>query len=450
MRFVDLVATSLTSLWQRKVRTSLTVLGVTIGTISVVVMISLGLGLTKSQYDAIESLGSLKQVLVHGTPNDPTGRTKPPRMDDKLARTLAGYDGVVHVVPVYQTSITVKVGRFQSWGQVVGIPRESLEWLDLELAEGELPGSRDLEIAAGHMVAENLYVERTGESFRDSGEELVGRKVTLDFVDDGFFGEQQEEPNKPKLKPLQAKISSSIAGPEGSYTETSDTLLVDLEVLRKAMAKTNQGKALPGQETDSQGRQKGTFTYSMFKVVTGDIKDTEPLLKTLRDEGYQADAPIEWIKQTEKQLAQVQAIFGGIGAISLLVAAIGIANTMMMSVYERTREVGVMKVLGASLRDIRLLFLIEAAGIGFVGGVIGILGSLLASAALNSPGGVELLGPALGINGSVPSENLTMSVIPLWLVGATLLFATVIGTVAGVLPAHRATRLSALEAIRSQ
>ena len=136
--------------------------------------------------------------------------------------------------------------------------------------------------------------------------------------------------------------------------------------------------------------------------------------------------------------------------MSLLVAAIGIANTMMMSVYERTREIGVMKVLGASLRDIRLLFLIEAAGIGFIGGVLGILGSLLASAGLNSPAGVELLAPALGVGGGISTSTLTMSVIPLWLAGTTLVFATVIGTVAGLLPAHRATRLSALDAIRSQ
>ena len=449
MRFGDLVATSLASLWQRKVRTSLTVLGVMIGTISVVVMISMGLGLTKSQYDTIESMGSLKQVLVQSGPNDPSGRTKPPRMDDRMAQILSTYDGVVHVIPVYQTAMTMKVGKFQAWTQVFGVPRESMELLKLDLAQGELPASQGLEVTVGHMIPDGLLAERTGESFLDSGEELVGQKVTLEFVENGFVDEKSES-EAPKLKPLSATVSGSIAGPKGTYTETSDILLVDLEVLKKAMAKANQGKALPSQDTNSQGRPKGTFTYTMFKVVTEDLKDTETLLKTLKDEGYGAQAPIEWIKETEKQLAQIQAIFGGIGAVSLLVAAIGIANTMMMSVYERTREIGVMKVLGASLRDIRLLFLIEAAGIGFIGGVLGILGSLLASAGLNSPAGVELLAPALGVGGGISTSTLTMSVIPLWLAGTTLVFATVIGTVAGLLPAHRATRLSALDAIRSQ
>ncbi|RRD03810.1 ABC transporter permease [Arachnia propionica] len=446
MRFGDLVATSLTSLWQRKVRTFLTVLGVMIGTISVVVMISLGLGLTKSLHDSIAAQGSLKEVLVQNNPFTQGSSKKLPRMDDRLAQTFATYEGVAHVIPVYRTYLPVKVGKYRGEFEVVAVPRESLGRMDLEIARGSAPGQHGLEVLVGHQVAEALRTANGRESFLDSGEDIVGQELTLEFFDHGSAEEQTSAP--PRLKPLRSTVSGSIAG-HGSYSETSTILVVELESLKQEMDKRNRGRALPEQPTDSQGRQKGTFTYSTLKVVAKDIKDTEGLLVRLKDEGYEAYALIEWIKESEKQLTQVQAIFGGIGAMSLLVAAIGIANTMMMSVYERTREIGVMKVLGASLRDIRFLFLVEAAGIGFIGGVLGILGSFLASAGLNSPAGAELLAPALGIGG-VPGDTLTMSVIPPWLAGTTLLFATVIGTVAGLLPAHRATRLSALDAIRSQ
>lgn len=107
-----------------------------------------------------------------------------------------------------------------------------------------------------------------------------------------------------------------------------------------------------------------------------------------------------------------------------------------------------MKVLGAALRDIRALFLFEAAGIGLIGGVTGIIGSYATSAVLNntmSQGDGGLL-RELGLG----SEGTPLSIIPLWLTGATLVFATLIGTIAGLIPAHRATRLSALDAIRNQ
>ena len=81
---------------------------------------------------------------------------------------------------------------------------------------------------------------------------------------------------------------------------------------------------------------------------------------------------MEWLEQSKQQSNMIQAALGGIGAVSLLVAAIGIANTMMMSIYERTKEIGVLKVLGCSLATIRNMFLIEAGFIGFMGGLIGL------------------------------------------------------------------------------
>ena len=141
----------------------------------------------------------------------------------------------------------------------------------------------------------------------------------------------------------------------------------------------------------------------------------------------------------QKQFAMVQALLGGIGAVSLFVAAIGIANTMMMSIYERTKEIGVIKVLGCSLRNIKTMFLMEAGFIGFIGGVIGNILSFLMSVAINflvaKSGGV-------GLDGN-------LSYIPLWLVLASMGFAVFVGMAAGYFPALRAMRLSPLAAIRN-
>ena len=246
----------------------------------------------------------------------------------------------------------------------------------------------------------------------------------------------------PQPKKVSAVVSGLLNGEPGVYTMDSVSIFADLDETVKALKKANPGKALPGQDTNSEGRPTGTFLYSRFVLETDSVEDAEALHKLTRELGYDAQADIEWIKQVQQQALLIQAVFGGIGAISLLVAAIGIANTMMMSVYERTKEIGVMKVLGARLGDIRKLFLLEAAGIGFFGGLLGTALSLLLSGLLN-----DALGPTLG-NGMGGSAT-TISIIPGWLLLAGIGFATFIGTVAGLLPAQRAMRLSALEAIRN-
>ena len=149
---------------------------------------------------------------------------------------------------------------------------------------------------------------------------------------------------------------------------------------------------------------------------------------------------VEYINGMKKTLGMVQAVLGGIGAVSLLVAAIGIANTMMMAIYERTKEIGVMKVIGCSLKNIRQLFLLEAAFIGFIGGVAGNVLSLIISAVINV---------------LIPGENLwgtegNISYIPIWLMLASMGFAVLVGMAAGYFPAVRAMKLSPLAAIRNE
>ncbi|MBP5750061.1 MAG: FtsX-like permease family protein, partial [Firmicutes bacterium] len=133
----------------------------------------------------------------------------------------------------------------------------------------------------------------------------------------------------------------------------------------------------------------------------------------------------------------------GIGGISLLVAAIGIANTLIMSLYERTREISVMKVIGASLKDIRKMFQLEAGMIGFGGGVIGILLSYGISYVMNH----FLAGTIAGAIGGMGSK---VSVIPWWLTLAALAFATFIGVISGYSPAQRAMNMSVLEGLKNE
>ena len=155
---------------------------------------------------------------------------------------------------------------------------------------------------------------------------------------------------------------------------------------------------------------------------------------------YRVSTNAEYLQSAQREFAMVEAVLGGIGAVSLFVAAIGIANTMMMSIYERTKEIGVIKVLGCSLRNIKQMFLLEAAFIGFIGGVLGNLLSFLLSFGINVVTG----------NGSAMGLDSNISYIPVWLVMASMGFAVLVGMIAGYFPALRAMKLSPLAAIRNE
>lgn len=156
--------------------------------------------------------------------------------------------------------------------------------------------------------------------------------------------------------------------------------------------------------------------------------------------GFQVQSQIDWLESSKQQSDMVQAVLGGIGAVSLFVAAIGIANTMMMSIYERTKEIGVMKVLGCDMGNIRNMFLIESGFIGFMGGVLGIGLSYGVSLLINKFVGAQAL---TGMAGD-------LSRVPPWLSLAAVAFAIFVGMAAGFMPAMRAMKLSPLAAIRNE
>ena len=161
-------------------------------------------------------------------------------------------------------------------------------------------------------------------------------------------------------------------------------------------------------------------------------------MKSIQDMGFSASSNKDLIDSAQKSLQIVELVLGGIGMVAFLVAAIGIANTMMMSTYERTKEIGVMKVLGCDMRDIQKLFLAEAGFIGLIGGLVGLVMTYGISIVLN-----HFTANMDGINGNI-------SVIPWWLALAAVAFSTLMGMIAGYFPARRAMKLSPLAAIHTE
>ena len=189
---------------------------------------------------------------------------------------------------------------------------------------------------------------------------------------------------------------------------------------------------------------------------------------------YKAKDLMEQAQQIQELSSSTNTMLIWIAGISLIVGGIGVMNIMLVSVTERTREIGVMKVLGCEIGNIRRMFLIESGMIGFIGGVAGTILSYIISFGMNNMTmivyGLNTLLMKLGINATIDLSSLmgssdsmyygggmymsdsgsgtVMSIIPIWLVLAAIGFAVVVGLLSGIVPASRAVRISALEAIR--
>lgn len=470
MRWSDLLRMSISSLKRRKLRTFLTVLGVVIGTASIVVMISLGLGLQESMYQEVEKSGGATGITVTGKQEEGTGNRgmsseqeeAKKYITDDVIKELAALNHVRSAEPVLNLSAVALKGRYEGSLEICGMTQEGLRALNLELKDGGSlpdPDSSQLELVYGNAVLSNFYDRGTGKTFWDTGEtpdiDLEKDALFLILDQSAYYesqnnastngtsgaetGTDQGTVKKTAPKKYVVKGSGVIEGDVDSYSTNSFYTYCDIGKLKEYLQKEFRGRAIPGQPTTKSGKPYSKFVYSSAKVQADDMEHVEELSNTIRSLGYNVQTNMEYIDSMKKQFAMVQAVLGGIGAVSLLVAAIGIANTMMMSIYERTKEIGVMKVIGCGLKNIRQLFLLEAGFIGLTGGVIGNLLSLAMSAVIN----MLVSGRSMGVTGNI-------SCIPLWLVLLSIGFAVLVGTAAGYFPARRAMRLSPLAAIRGE
>ncbi len=467
MNWMDLLRMSSSNLRRRKLRTFLTVLGVVIGTASIVVMISLGLGMQQSMYKEIEEFGGLTTVKVYGANGsdsmmygfEDVGQEESEEyVDDACLDKFKKLDHVVGVEPVYSMDAMFVKGSYEGYAQLLAMTPEGLKKRNIKLSRGTLPknNSGQLELIYGNQIITSFTEKGTGSSYWETGElpdiDLAKDSMFLILDQDAYYSSQEqsgfgmdgdvsEDGSTESSKPAQKHVVRAcglVAGGLDDYSANCYYVFCDLDTLKKVLQKEFAGRVIPGQPQTKNGKPMKEFCYSYAELEVDDKDNVTAVTNQLKEMGYSVETNMEYMESMEKQMAIIQAVLGGIGAVSLFVAAIGIANTMMMSIYERTKEIGVMKVLGCSLKNIRGMFLMEAGFIGIFGGIIGNMLSLLMSLAINF-----LAGKAQMLDG----ENI--SYIPPWLMLASVGFAMMVGIIAGYFPAKRAMKLSPLEAIRN-
>ncbi|MCR4441728.1 MAG: ABC transporter permease [Peptococcaceae bacterium] len=467
MNRFDLLGLAQKNLWRRKIRTILTTLGVVIGTTSIVVMLSLGIGLNEMQRQNMERWGSLtmirvQQGMIFDDEGNPLKEGK--QLNDEAVEELKGMEGVVAVSPAYYFGGEARFGRKRGSLTLVGLEPETMAKLEFTAWQGRLLEENDRNVmVVGKDVINRFRDEAFIRMMREG--RITGQRLTQ--------GEEQDPSEMLNQRVSMTMYTGNrenkrlfnflvVGILEGERTENSSEAFVPIEDLRRmrrymstgnqgTITRVVQGKAMVSRSATGMvssrqnAAQRDPDAYDYILVRAGNVEQSRELSETIKKLGYSTWSMVDQLEGIEKTSRTIQAILGGIGSITLLVAALGITNTMIMSIYERTREIGIMKVIGASFRDIHALFLAEAGLIGFFGGAFGLVVSYVVSYVINQ------LSRDFMNRGMPPGAETTgISLIPPWLALFALAFSVMVGIAAGLYPAYRAVRLSPINAIRNE
>lgn len=446
MKISDLIKMGLRNLGRRKARTALTVVGIVIGTISIVVMVSIGVGMNQSFREQLLEFGSVTAITMnknqysYDASGNYEGESKQ-KLDDKLIEKLKAIPHVKSVSPLIVMNFKLKSGSYETNTQVNVMDASAFAAMDFPALKngGDYTKSSSrakMKVWAGSEVF-SYFHNTMSQEFRPK--KIDPEKARITMAIDDYELQSYDDKGNPTVTSKEYSTEVEIFDAK-EYSEYSWTMYMDksqfINIYKEHI------KQLPADKR--RKAEKKLKEYDTIRINADSMENVKAIQDTIKEMGYKSSSMSDMTQQLENFSKTVQMVLGGVGAVAMLVAAISIANTMIMSIYERTKEIGVMKVLGCQISDIKRLFLFEAAMLGLIGGIIGIILSYGASAALNSIGGG--FGSLLGIGG----ENSKLSIIPIWLPVMAASFAMMVGVVSGYYPASRATKISAIEAMKNE
>jgi putative ABC transport system permease protein len=391
MNLLELLRLALSRLRTSRLRAALTMLGVVIGVASVVALVGVGQGTTSNITSRLASLGTNLLTI------SPTGNSAHPlTLDD--ADAIGKLDGVAAVAPELQTSATVTVGTQSTTTSIVGTSADYAQVRAYDVWQGSF--LTDASVETGLRVA---VLGATTASDLNLDATAVGTTVSIDGLPFQVIGI------------LQPKGGSGFNNPD-------DQVLVPIAAVHKYFIAGNDVRTIGVSVTSDDQMTNVT------NAVTALLRDRHELSATDTAD-FQVFNQTQLLDAASSISATLTLLLGGIASISLIVGGIGIMNIMLVSVRERTREIGIRKAVGARGRDILAQFLIEALTLSLLGGLIGIVLGLGVSALIG-----QLAGWGFQFSAST--------------VAAAVLFSLAVGVVFGVWPARQAARLDPINALR--
>ncbi|MDO4273556.1 MAG: ABC transporter permease [Eubacteriales bacterium] len=426
MKAKNLLKFAVFGLKRRKARTSLTVLGVVIGTVCIVLMFAIGL----SNYRQFEQNMLSDQSLLEITINNYYDSTMKNGITDSIIQSISTLPHIKTISPVIEFPVTIVAGNYQANLQLKGIAPEALNVV-FDKGCGFKDSNAIFPIVCGGNTVQQFIDPQNPPNYADFNA-MENYSPDIDLMNTEMvmsLGMGIEDSEMPLSQQYRVTISGIT---EKSYSESSYSTYIDIDSAKQILMENRELAEEMGLSISS---------YNTVKIIVNEMDNVETVLQEVKKLGYETHSPTESIIQIQEEQARQQGQLFAIGFISLLVSAIGIANTMYANILERRRDIGIMKVLGMRIYLIRNLFMTEAALIGLLGGLIGIGISYIITIVINvSNSEISFLGMHF-------SEGIVVS-IPVWLSVAAIFITMVVGILSGIYPAYKATKMSVLEATR--
>lgn len=456
MRAWWIMLLALDGLWRRPLRALLTILGVTIAAGSLFSMVGFALGLQRQAEAPFEKLDLLKNIEVHVRSDshdsqDPDDPDSPPPddeeeteaspnseqeedklvLDDELLAKIQRMPDVAVAYPQFRLgNLEVRHGEKKQRCMAIGAPREiGLVGSGVEL----LVAGRFFDLGGGtpQVLLSTETVERLGF---ESPQTAVGQTVTLEA---SGLARREDEAFEYRTQELTATIVGVYEPPQPAIGPLARTVLLPVDIM-KDIPGVAFGMAGPHRSSNIPPRG-----YARAIVRVEHPSDLVRVENRLKEMGLRTQTAVGRLDELRTYFVFLDVLLAAVGTVALVVAALGIINTLLMSVLERYQEIGTYKAVGASDGDVVVLFLTEAVLLGFFGGLGGLALGRLVSWGLDV--GINIYARNQGVDAPLAFFD-----FPLWLSVATVVFATSIAVLAGVWPALRAARIDPIRALRGE
>ena len=452
MKIGDLTELAARNLREALLRNSLTTLGVAVGVASLVAMLSLGVGLQTLASQRLTRSGLFDAIFVtsqrdmrgpgRAARNGAIPSKEVKRLDEETRAELEKLPNVTEVYPQIRFVTDVRYEKESHTTSVLGLPESSG-------TSGSLEGMQGAYFSSGTADEAILQAEFAKE-LNEQPAALLGKSITLryaeraslpggnlqssspmDLLDAAMGGGVSIVPREKQLKIVGITESDPSAGVGGFGGARVFLPLKKAESLNVAQPSDLQSFLNGG---------TGKPSYLALTVRVKSPKDVAQVQASIRKLGFGTFSLLDATKSLRLVFAVFDLFLGLFGSLALTVASLGIINTLVMAILERRREIGILKALGATDKDVRRLFFAEAGAMGLVGGFLGVALGWLIGMALTWGTTIYLRRRDL--------PGVKISYVPWWLALGAIAFAVIVSLVAGLYPASRAAKLNPVEALR--
>lgn len=392
-----LASIALSNLFSKKLRTGLTVFGIAIGIGAIFFLLSFGIGLQHLVTNEVIGNQSIKTIDV-SSPN-----SKILKIDDIAVERIKGISNVNELGKVYYYPGSYKISNSESDSIVYGIDTGYQNLTYLNLVAGKLLAP---ESSNDSVIINKAALEAIGLGKKPT--DIIGKKVEV-------------------IVPL-TKVDEKL-----------DTLKKEFTVLGVIDSGSGSEVFLPA----SVFRDKGVPYLSQLKVGAVKVDDVQKIRSQIESFGFETTSPVDTIQEINQVFKFLNFILIGFGSIGMIVAVLGMFNTLTISLLERTKEIGLMVALGARSIDMRRLFVFEALFLSFMGSVLGIFGAYILGRIFNAL--MNVLASQRGVQ-----NKFELFAYPPLIVLGMLLFMTIVGLLVVYLPARRAERINPIDALRRE